>query len=50
MRSDFSLNSNSHSDEELMLSQQKVHSEFIVSRNYCVPMAFTAESPPLQGQ
>ena len=24
--------------------------EFIGSRNYCVPMAFTAESPPAQGQ
>ena len=27
-----------------------VSPEFIGSRNNCVPMAFTAESPPVQGQ
>ena len=29
--------------------RHRVSPEFIVSRN-CVPMAFTAESPPAQGQ
>ena len=29
--------------------RDRVSPEFIVSRN-CVPMAFTAESPPAQGQ
>ena len=24
--------------------------EFIESRNYCIPLAFTAENPPAQGQ
>ena len=28
----------------------RVSPEFIGSRDYCVPMAFTAESPPAQGQ
>ena len=27
-----------------------VSPEFIGLRNYCVPMAFTAENPPAQGQ
>ena len=31
------------------VNRQRVSPEFIGSRN-CVPMAFTAESPPAQGQ
>ena len=30
--------------------RHRASSEFIESRNYCVPLAFTAESPPAQGQ
>ena len=30
--------------------RHRVSPEFIGSRNNCVPMAFTAESPPAQGQ
>ena len=30
--------------------RHRVNPEFIGSRNYCVPMVFTAESPPARGQ